>query len=131
MADNTGKGDRYVLVYDFMNSPIIRKEAERVAKEKGLKIFSIGDKRLIYCDKNYIFANPQTFLGLIKNATYIVSNSFHGTAFAIIFGIPYTIISREDGLNVRMKELSRLDITRLDEEIAHSKSFLQNIIRHE
>ena len=131
MADNTGKGDRYVLVYDFMNSPIIRKEAERVAKEKGLKIFSIGDKRLIYCDKNYIFANPQTFLGLIKNATYIVSNSFHGTAFAIIFGIPYTIISREDGLNVRMKELSHLDITRLDEEIAHSKSFLQNIIRHE
>ncbi len=128
LADNTGHGEKYVLVYDFMNSPLVHQEAERIAKGKGLKIYSIGDKRLHYCNKNFIYATPQTFLGLIKNATHVVSNSFHGTAFAMLFGIPYSVVNREDGLNVRMRDLAQLDITHLDEKIAQSKAFIQKHI---
>ena len=124
MADDTGKGEKYLLVYDFMNSPIIRKEAERIAAAQNLKIYTIGDKRLRYADKNFVYATPQTFLALIRNASHIVSNSFHGTAFAMIFGIPYSVINREDGLNIRMQDLVRLDVQHLDEQITRSKAFL-------
>lgn len=109
VMDHTGEGERYVLVYDFMNSPLVRKEAVRIAKEKGLSLYAIGDKRLWYCDRNYLYAGPETFLSLIRNASYIVSNSFHGTAFAMLFQIPYTVIDREDGLNVRMHDLLQLN----------------------
>lgn len=129
MADDTGKGEKYVLVYDFMNSSQIRKEAEHIAKKHNLKIFSIGDKRFGYCDKNVIYAPPQTFLGLIMHATHVVSNSFHGTAFAMIFGVPYSIVNREDGLNVRMRDLTRMPLNQLDELLAQSKSYLtENIV---
>ena len=124
MADDTGKGEKYLLVYDFMNSPIIRKEAERIAAAQNLKIYTIGDKRLRYADKNFVYATPQTFLALIRNASHIVSNSFHGTASAMIFGIPYSVINREDGLNIRMQDLVRLDVQHLDEQITRSKAFL-------
>ena len=125
IADNTGEREKYVFVYDFMNSPAVRKKAQYIAKENGLSIFSIGDKRLLYCDKNYIYAGPQTFLGLIRNASYIVSNSFHGTAFAMIFAIPCAIVNREDGLNVRMRDLAELDIAHLDKKIALSQAYLK------
>jgi hypothetical protein len=124
MADDTGKGEKYVLVYDFMNSPQIRKEAERIAREQNLKIYSIGDKRFGYCDRNVIYAQPQTFLGLIKHATHVVSNSFHGTVFAMIFGVPYSVLEREDGLNVRMRDLAGIHPSDLPIKIRISKSFL-------
>ena len=77
-----------------------------------------------YCKRNYIYAGPQTFLGLIRNATHIVSNSFHGTAFAMIFGIPYTVVNREDGLNVRMRDLMNIDTNELSARVKLSKGFL-------
>lgn len=135
LADNTGYGEKYVLVYDFMDSPKIRQEATRIAKERHLAIYSIGYKRFSYCHRNYIYAGPQTFLGLIRNAAYIVSNSFHGTAFAMIFGIPYSVIPREDGLNIRMQDLTRFaeyatsshsGSTPLEDAIIRSRSFLLN-----
>lgn len=38
--------------------------------------------------------NPKEFIGLIKNADYIVTDSFHGTAFSIIFEKKFVSISR-------------------------------------
>ena len=57
--------------------------------------------------------------------SYVVSNSFHGTAFAMIFGIPYAIVNREDGLNVRMRDLAELDIAHLDKRITLSQAYLK------
>lgn len=129
MADDIGKGEKYVLVYDFMDSPMVRQEAERIAKEKNLKIYSIGHNRLNYCDKSFVYVSPEAFLGLILHATHIVSNSFHGTAFAMIFGIPYSVINREDGLNVRMQDLIHTSVKDIDTKISQSKVFLANSIR--
>ena len=126
MADNTGKGEKYVLIYDFMDSLMIRKEAERIAIEQHLQIYSIGHKRFHYCDKSFVYASPQAFLGLIRNASHLVSNSFHGTAFAMIFSIPYTTVNREDGLNVRMSDLALLDRHRIKVSLAQSMSFLKD-----
>ena len=35
------------------------------------------------------------FLGLIKNAKYVVADSFHATAFSIIFEKPFVVITPE------------------------------------
>jgi len=124
IADDIGKGEKYVLVYDFMSSPSIRREAERIAKEKNLKIYSIGHKRMRYCNKNYIYATPQTFLALIRNASHVVSNSFHGTAFAMLFGVPYSIVEREDGLNTRLRDLQAISRSEWIAKLKISKDFL-------
>lgn len=105
IADGTGTGEKYVLVYDFYLGDDIKTEAQKIAKEKQLKIYSIGHSRLSYADKNYVYAGPMTFVSLIKNASFIISNSFHGTAFALIYGVPFKVFDRPDGLNIRMHDL--------------------------
>ena len=105
ISDGTGAGEKYVLVYDFYLENDIKKEAQRVAKERDLKIYGVCHTFLSYADKNFVYAGPETFVSLVKHASYVVSNSFHGTAFAMIYGIPFKVFDRPDGLNIRMHDL--------------------------
>lgn len=105
IADGTGVGEKYVLVYDFYLGDDIKKEAQRIAKENGLKIYSICRTDLSYADRNFVYAGPETFVSLVKYASYVISNSFHGTAFAMIYGVPFKVLDRPDGLNIRMHDL--------------------------
>lgn len=105
IADGTGDGENYVLVYDFYNDDNIKQEAQRIAQEKDLNIYAVCPMKLSYADKNYVYSGPETFVSLIKNASYVVSNSFHGTVFAMIYGKPFEVVDRPDGLNVRMHDL--------------------------
>ena len=105
IADGTGAGENYVLVYDFYLDDVIKQEAQRFAKENGLKIYGICHTNLSFADRNFVYAGPETFVSLVKNASYVISNSFHGTAFAMIYGVPFKVFNRPDGLNVRMHDL--------------------------
>lgn len=78
----------YVLVYlpyNIHNKQLIYKTVRNVANEKGLKVVSfswtIRPEKL--ADKTIYFANPGDFLSLMEYADYVVTNSFHGTAFSI------------------------------------------------
>ena len=42
---------------------------------------------------------------LFKDAEFVITNSFHGTVFAMIYHVPFKIVDRPDGLNVRMRDL--------------------------
>lgn len=57
-------------------------------------------------------AGPKEFLGLIANAQYVFSNSFHGTVFSILFHKQFYSVY-EDGQNSRIDNL--LVITNLQE----------------
>ena len=105
IADGTGEGENYVLVYDFYNDDNIKQEALRIAQERELNIYAVCPMNLSYADKNYVYSGPETFVSLIKNDSYVVSNSFHGTVFAMIYGKPFEVVDRPDGLNVRMHDL--------------------------
>ncbi len=105
IADGTGVGEKYVLVYDFYKSNDIKLEAQKIAQAENLKIYNISHSKFSYADKNFIYSGPDTFVSLIKNASYVVSNSFHGTAFAMIYGVPFKVLDRQDGLNIRMHDL--------------------------
>ena len=97
--------ENYVLVYDFINDESIRTVTINCAKNMSAKIYSIGPVRLPYADKNFKYEGPISFVQLIKHAKCVVSNSFHGTAFSIIYHRPFWVVNRRDGLNNRMRDL--------------------------
>lgn len=99
---NTGC-EPYLLVYDFDGSNLIKKLAEKVAKEKGLKIYTL--QQLGYGDKVFCDAGPIEFLSLVKNADMVLSNSFHATAFSLIFERNFFVFIRKEHINTRMKDL--------------------------
>lgn len=97
----------YLLVYDFDKSELLQKAAIIIAKEKKLKIYSLNDYKCTYADKCFPFAGPEMFVSLIKNAKFVISNSFHGTAFSIIFEKNFYVINRSEKINTRMADLLR------------------------
>lgn len=102
--------EAYVLIYDFGKSAVIRDIAKKIAEEKGLKIYSINDfSTHEYADVNINDAGPIEFISLIKDADYFISNSFHGTIFAMIFEIPFIVVKRTKGnVNSRMESLLQM-----------------------
>ena len=96
----------YILTYDFeLHDSEIGKIAKRLARLYNCKIFSIGPFKMRYADKSFVDYAPNTFLTLIKHAKFVISNSFHATAFSIIYKKDFFVVNRKDGLNNRMHDL--------------------------
>ena len=76
----------YLLIYTLSDMNNVIAIAKRIAKDRGLKIINIGQAFGHYFDiKNILDAGPKEFVELFYNADYIVTNSFHGTAFSVNF----------------------------------------------
>ena len=78
----------YLLFYDFQIDAETTKMVQQIAAERNLRIIRITDG-VVTTDKidGYMpTAGPMDFLSLIYYADFVVSSSFHGTAFSIIFG---------------------------------------------
>ncbi|WP_290061200.1 polysaccharide pyruvyl transferase family protein [Paraclostridium bifermentans] len=76
---------KYLLIYSFERNETTQKIANEIAKRLNLKIVEIGIFKSKYdCDKYEHNAGIEEFLSLIHNAEFIVTSSFHGTAFSIL-----------------------------------------------
>ena len=79
----------YILYYTVHSSPDLWKHCKDLAKKTNMKILRIGSNvisKQFRKDKGVEFAcdiGPAQWLYLIRNASYVVTNSFHGTAFSI------------------------------------------------
>ncbi len=77
---------KYIFVYVMQPSNELYEVAKKLAKEKGLKIYSISaTEKKCKIGKNVKGASVNDFLWFIKNASYVVTNSFHGLIFSMIF----------------------------------------------
>lgn len=97
--------EKYLLVYDTEHSEKLKNVAIRIAREKNLKIYNVSGFRLGYADKEYWASSPIDFVRLIRDAQYIISNSFHATSFSIIFQKDFCVINRSESINERMVSL--------------------------
>lgn len=76
--------DNYLLVYYFGKMSKTRQdEILRFAKDADLKVFSFGEG-MECCDKKLTF-DPFLFVDAFRQANYVVTNTFHGTVFSLIF----------------------------------------------
>ncbi|MBE9109959.1 polysaccharide pyruvyl transferase family protein [Nodosilinea sp. LEGE 07298] len=84
--------ENYILLYN--QSDLNESEEEFVSvvsKKKNLKIVSVGKYNRI-ADENFITADPSDWLSLFKAATYVVTNTYHGTIFSLIFQKSFTVL---------------------------------------
>jgi hypothetical protein len=93
----------YILIYDFDNSARMRSIASALARQTGKKIISVFP--LDGADEVWANMGPREFLGAIMNAGIVLSNSFHATAFSLIFQKEFYVINREEKINTRMRDL--------------------------
>lgn len=93
----------YLLVYDFDGNPTIEQMAKKLAQEKKCKIYSVLPCH--YADRCFDQEGPLSFLGLILETQCVLSNSFHATAFSVIFQKDFYVFQRHEAINTRMLDL--------------------------
>lgn len=102
------KYTKYLLYFSILDEPIGTDQMVRdIAYAKGLRIVRIGTVRDI-TKHSFINARangPQQFLGLIREADFIVTTSFHGCVFSILYRKQFLCVLNDNDRNSRMETL--------------------------
>ncbi len=94
------KSDDYIFCYFLGQNEEYRNAAKRLSEKTGLKIKSVPNNYWGYGMDGEIVktAGPAEWLDLIRNANYVITDSFHATAFSIIFNKNFYVLKRfKDG----------------------------------
>ena len=88
-AEHTEKG--YILCYCISAPGPLEPYIRRLAKETGLPVVQLcGTRRRVHPKAKCVLdAGPAEFLGLFRDASYVCTNSFHGTVFSVQFQKPF------------------------------------------
>lgn len=108
-SDTFDISGKYVLCYFFSNSKKYRKIISKYCEKNNLRLIYIpyAKQEFNFFDlkgKGETINAPsiQEFIKLIDNAEYIITDSFHGAVFSIIFEKKFLVVDREKNTNVSM-----------------------------
>lgn len=86
----------YIFFYHVKGDiPGMRDYVRKLSKETGMKVVavSINLREMLYPNVKLYDAGPREFLSLVQNAAYVCTNSFHATAFSLIFRRKFIVFS--------------------------------------
>ena len=120
----------YILCYILYRPKWLNNVIRAVKRKTGktIVLVDLSGWRNIYHDMYIRNAGPREFIWLINYADGLITSSFHGTAFASIFGKPFiSIINPEKPARIQ-NILEKLDLTdhNLMEEQQEKTDFLLN-----
>ena len=147
ITDRIVKED-YILLYNVWTSEAGIQAAKYISETLHMPVYTImtasNIKEIKMLEKNGILVekvktSPADFLNFFKYASYIVTESFHGTAFSLIFERSFVCVSKRTnderlvnilelvGLEeryIKLSELSGFDLTRpIDYVQVNNKKF--------
>lgn len=111
------KEKNYILVYQLHNDKRLGNYAKEVAKKYSLSLIRVSSTlHQILREGKFIWCpDIGEFLSYIKNAKCLITDSFHGTAFAINFNTPFVEILPNNKTGTR--NMSILKMTGLSNRI--------------
>jgi hypothetical protein len=101
----------YLVCYCLGTSRYVRSLCQHIATIKGYSIVHIWPQpyeRFKTSVHSIYDAGPSEFVGILQNASFVVTNSYHGTAFAANFGKPFFSVRHDFSLDSRQSSLLRL-----------------------
>lgn len=117
LFDIKRSAEKYIFVYALYPNPKLDEVVLELQRKTGLPIVRIGNRSVYDNEQTIHIADPCRYVELIANAEYVVTNSFHGTAFSINFSKTFWCILGESR-NSRMQNL--LEKVGLQSRAAHS-----------
>ena len=106
LSSDNSNVEKYVVVYQVRIDPNTMRIAELIANQIGAKVKVL----VAWLHYNAVegadqTATPEEFVDVIRNAACVVTTSFHGTAFSVIFNRPFYTIRLNDGRDTRSESL--------------------------
>ena len=86
--------DRYILIYNLNRNPRIDAYAKELSIKTGLEVRYLSYQLHEFYKNGKMFCNPpvEDFLALIDGADYVITDSFHATAFSLNFNKEFVIV---------------------------------------
>lgn len=130
IVNNSSNGE-YILCYFLGDNADTWNHVKKLCEKTGLKIKIIP---VFYKDLKRGFetisgVGPAEFLSLIKGASFVCTDSFHGTVFSITYEKPfytYERFSNKDGNSQNSRIYNILSITNLRDRLILDKTKLNN-----
>lgn len=99
----------YVVSYVVGSGEMLTRFNQRIAQFKqnnSIQIIHLGAKPIRAADQNVLDIGPSDWVTFIKHAKYVITNSFHGTAFSINFEKNFVFVPHVlENLNARQTTL--------------------------
>ncbi|MBB1527439.1 polysaccharide pyruvyl transferase family protein [Pectobacterium carotovorum subsp. carotovorum] len=106
ITGKSSKSGRYLLIYEVKEHSQTFNVANSIAKNLGLEIVVLTAKTSYKISKEYeTDKSPEDFLSLFRDADFIVTTSFHGTAFSIINEKDFYTLEFGNDVDLRSKNL--------------------------
>ena len=123
--------DSYMIVYMLGCEETHWQEVYQIAEEKNLsvRVIPVFERDLERQGCITYPVGPLEFLSLFKNASYVCTDSFHGTIFSILFHRQFSVFGRfsdEDKINQNSRIYNILDATETrDRLIPYGKPYTE------
>ncbi|SIQ04306.1 polysaccharide pyruvyl transferase family protein [Maribacter ulvicola] len=104
--------EKYILVYSVPRTELLKKAIKYYRQILGYKVVSV-DKVMLslpFVDTHVKDAGPKEFIEIFSNASFVITDSFHGTCFALNFQIPFACIYIENKTNRQESLLGQLQV---------------------
>jgi len=117
--------EKYAFIYSFG----LTENQKRMAKacyEAGMKIYIVGQSVSNPLDVPCKFLGdlgPKEFAEMLYGASYVITNSFHGTALSIVYNVPFSmeyLVGGASKANSRLENI--ISTTSLQQQILDSST---------
>ncbi|WP_437371610.1 polysaccharide pyruvyl transferase family protein [Maribacter litoralis] len=105
--------EKYILVYSVPRTELLKKAIKFYRDILGYKVVSV-DKVMLslpFVDTHIKDAGPIQFIEIFSKASFVITDSFHGTCFALNFQIPFACIYIENKTNRQESLLGQLKVS--------------------
>ncbi len=118
----------FILTYSYNPYPEVNHIIDAVQQKLGLHTVVLSGNKYDYLRKNTTViknAGPLEFLYLFKNASFIITSSFHGVAFSANFEKPFMAVVNKNGKDSRL--MSFIERVGLEERAIEYNETISNI----
>lgn len=110
--ENSNNANNYIAVY-ILNEDKEKEIISQIEQYNAVEIKNLMPRNRIKYNKEEItekdiYMSPEHWLKNIYNAKYIITDSFHGTVFSILFNKQFIVLTNDLGGNSRINSLLQL-----------------------
>ncbi|MDI6711716.1 MAG: polysaccharide pyruvyl transferase family protein [Anaerosomatales bacterium] len=123
LSRSSGLEKPYIFVYCLHEESVYR-YAEHVRRLTGLPVVHVPPSlRTRVAGTRVLAFSPEEFLGWIRNAAFVITDSFHALAFSVVFSRPFKAQMKLafPELNSRMSSL--LSVLGLEEQVLSQRDY--------
>lgn len=126
LSSDKYKNEEYILIYNLNRNPRIDAYARNLSIQTGLPVRYLSYQLHEFYKYGKMFCNPpvEDFLALIDGASYVITDSFHATAFSLNFNKEFVIVYPE---NYSTRLQSILELLSLTPRVANDENDMTTV----